>query len=46
MKATGFDDLPEFVIDANRDGMFAAEDAVKRTARAVGTELRRIARRP
>lgn len=45
MKATGFDDLPEFVIDANRDGMFAAEDAVKKTARAVGTELRRITRR-
>lgn len=41
----GFDDLDQFVFDAERDGRFAAEDAVRRTAYNAATELRRIVRK-
>lgn len=45
MQARGFDDLSEFVLDAERDGRFAAEDAIRKTAQNAATELRRIIRR-
>ncbi len=44
-QAKGFDDLSEFVLDAHRDGAFAAEDAVRQTARNATAELRRIVRK-
>ena len=45
MKATGFDQLANFVTEVNRDGYFAAEDAARKVAYATATELRRIVRR-
>lgn len=44
MKTRGFDDLAEFTVDAERDGRFAAQEAVRRVAQATGRELRRLAR--
>lgn len=45
MQAKGFDDLGEFVLDAHRDGLFASEDAVRKTAQNTAAELRRIVRK-
>jgi len=45
MKTRGFDDLSEFVLEANRDGAYAAEDAIRTTARNAATELRRVVRK-